>query len=453
LWAAMASVFVAADLFNIYVGLEVMTLAAVALVALAGQREALAASIRYLLAGILGALMYLLGVVLLYSNYGVMDIGMLAEGFAPDAATTAAIALITGGLLLKTAVVPLHFWLPAAHAGAPAPVSAVLSGLVVKVSFYVLLRLWLGPFGAAAPSGFQALGVLGIVAVLWGSVQAMRQQRLKMLVAYSTLAQVGYLLLLFPLVAATAASGGGAGHLTAATVWAGGLIHLSVHALAKSAMFLAAGDVIQIIGHDRLDRMRGTIRAAPVSVLAIAAAGASLIGVPGTGGYSGKTVLAAAALDAGEPVWLAAVLGAGVLTAGYVFVALRAAWGFGGRSEKPRRAILPHLMASVALLLALASIALGQASGFVLRLMTTEGPLAMTGLRAASEVPSVPAAVSWAPVGGAVILAIAILAMERRSHRVAGAAAWLGHIERGFGSWRTAGLLLVALVLVLAWLP
>ena len=120
---------------------------------------------------------------------------------ASNLVSWSALALMTVGLLLKTALFPLHFWLPPAHANAPAPVSAVLSALVVKASFYLIVRLWFDVFPAVlAPAAGHLMGILGMVAILWGSIQSLHQERLKLLVAYSTVAQLGYLFLMFPLL-------------------------------------------------------------------------------------------------------------------------------------------------------------------------------------------------------------------------------------------------------------
>ena len=212
LWGALNALFLSADIFNLYVTLELMGLAAVALVALAGGADALAGAMRYLLVSLLGSLCYLLGVALLYHSFGSVDIVILGQRMEPSPAVWVAVGLMTAGLLLKTALFPLHFWLPPAHASAPAPVSALLSALVVKASFYILLRLWLEVFPVASASMDQSLGqllgLLGVTAVLWGGVQALRQTRLKLLVAYSTVAQIGYLFLAFPLASIRTSSAG-----------------------------------------------------------------------------------------------------------------------------------------------------------------------------------------------------------------------------------------------------
>ena len=217
LWAALNALFLSADIFNLYVTLELMGLAAVALVALAGGADALTAAMRYLLVSLLGSLFYLLGVALLYHSFGSVDIAILAQRMEPSPAVWAAVGLMSAGLLLKTALFPLHFWLPPAHASAPAPVSALLSALVVKASFYILLRLWLEIFPLSGATLGQLSGSARSDAVLWGGIQALRQTRLKLLIAYSTVAQLGYLFLAFPL--ATSIAWKGALYLLCPTPW------------------------------------------------------------------------------------------------------------------------------------------------------------------------------------------------------------------------------------------
>lgn len=206
LLAAMNALFMSADLFNIYVTLELLGLAAVGLVAVAGGIAPVAAAMRYLLVTLLGSGAYLLGVALLYGSYGSVSLAVLAPLVIAEAPTAVffAAGLILLGLLLKTALFPFHFWLPPAHGGAPAPVSALLSALVIKASFYLILRLWLDLFSPLVTTlAAQLLGLLGAAAILWGSYMALRQTRLKMLIAYSTVAQIGYLFLLFPLITHT----------------------------------------------------------------------------------------------------------------------------------------------------------------------------------------------------------------------------------------------------------
>ncbi|MFO7576362.1 MAG: proton-conducting transporter membrane subunit, partial [Pelovirga sp.] len=189
LWGGCNALFISADLFNLYVTLELVTLASVALIALEGGSAALHAALRYLFIGIIGSLAYLLGVAFLYGAYATLDLTLLGAALAGSRLDHVAMALIVTGLILKSALFPLHFWLPQAHAMAPAPVSALLSALVVKAAYIILLRLWFEVFPALDLVRVgHLLGALGSVAIVWGSLMALRQERLKLLIAYSTVA-------------------------------------------------------------------------------------------------------------------------------------------------------------------------------------------------------------------------------------------------------------------------
>jgi formate hydrogenlyase subunit 3/multisubunit Na+/H+ antiporter MnhD subunit len=317
-WAALNSAFLASDLFNIYVALELLTFAAVPLVCLDGRAETLAAALRYLLFALVGSILYLLGTALIYGAYGTLDIGLLAGHVRSEPATWIAIALMTSGLLAKTALFPLHLWLPPAHAGAPAAASAILSALVVKGSFFIIVRLWFDAMpGLVTAAAAQILATLGAAAVLFGSVLALRQARLKMLVAYSTVAQIGYLFLMFPLLI-----GSGAADAWNNVAWTGGWMQLVSHAFAKAAMFMAAGLIAEAIGHDRITGLAGIGTALPITVIAFAISGLSLMGIPPGGGFQAKSLLLTAATAEGQWWWSIIILAGGLLTAGYVFSVL-----------------------------------------------------------------------------------------------------------------------------------
>lgn len=310
-WGGLNALFLSADLFNLYVTLELLGLSAIGLAARRGKGEALAAAIRYGLVALAGSLLYLLGVALVYSAYGVLDWRVLPSvlegGFIPRAA----LALMTVGLLLKAAIFPCHFWLPPAHGHASGPVSALLSALVIKGAFYIIARLWLWTFPQVTHAeAYQILAGLGAVAILWGSVMALRQQRLKLLVAYSTVAQVGYFFLMFDLVLYPEA---------ATQAWKGGVFMVISHGVAKAAMFMAAGIVLHAVGHDRLKDLTGIGISLKKTMLAFGLAGVSLMGLPPSGGFVGKWLLLGGAVAAGEWWLVAVLLVGGLLAAGYVF--------------------------------------------------------------------------------------------------------------------------------------
>jgi multicomponent Na+:H+ antiporter subunit D len=349
MWASLNAVFIGGDLFNLYVALELLTLSAVAMVAYGN----VAAAVRYMLFALAGSLAYLLGVVLLYSAHGTLDIRLLGAVTTTEPAALVAAGLMTAGLLAKTALFPFHAWLPPAHGDAPAPASALLSALVVKAAFFIVVRIWFEVVpGAAGELLPQALGLLGAAAVLYGSLLAIRQERLKLIVAYSTVAQLGYLFFIFPLAASTEAP-------WAVGAWSGGMFHAIAHAFAKAAMFLAAGIMIEAVGHDRLKGLVGLGRALPMTVFAFGIAAISIMGLPPSGGFMGKYLMLTSAL-AGGYIFLAVVMiVGGLLAAIYLFRPL--ALTLAGK-EVPEVAPIPWRRQAVPLFLALVAVAIGIAS-------------------------------------------------------------------------------------------
>jgi multicomponent Na+:H+ antiporter subunit D len=344
--AGLSLLFLSGDLFNLYVGLELLTFAAVPLVCLDGRPETIAAALRYLLFALFGSVFYLLGVALLYGAYGALDIAILSERIRPEPAVWLAAGLMTAGLLAKTALFPLHLWLPPAHANAPAAASAVLSSLVVKGSFFVVVRLWfdvLAPLPLVVPGA--VLAGLGSAAILFGSVLALRQARLKLLIAYSTVAQIGYLFLMFPL-----ASGP-----WAADAFSGGIMQAMSHAFAKAAMFLSAGLVAESLGHDRIAGLGGAARAMPVTFLALGLGGLSLMGLPPSGGFAAKWLLLKASIASGQWAWAIVMAAGGLLAGGYLYRVLAPALS----GESPQLKKAPELSREcMALSLALLAILL-----------------------------------------------------------------------------------------------
>jgi multicomponent Na+:H+ antiporter subunit D len=325
--AALSLIFLGEDLFNLYVGLELLTFAAVPLVCLDGRPETVAAALRYLLFALFGSVLYLLRVALLYGAYGTLNIALLAPLVRPEPAAWLAAGLMTAGLLAKTALFPLHLWLPPAHANAPGAASAVLSGLVVKGSFFLVVRLWFDVL--AAPPGVipgTILAALGSAAILFGSVLALRQARLKLLIAYSTVAQIGYLFLMFPLSHGP----------WAADAFSGGIMQALSHTFAKAAMFLSAGLIAESLGHDRIAELGDAARAMPVTFLALGLGGLSLMGLPPSGGFAARWLLMKASIEAGQWVWAIVMAGGGLLAGGYLYRVLAPA--LSGESPQLKRA-------------------------------------------------------------------------------------------------------------------
>ncbi|MDO5662929.1 MAG: proton-conducting transporter membrane subunit [Brachybacterium sp.] len=339
-WSGLNAVFVAGDLFNTYVGLEVVGLTGVGLVALGG-RDAWAAALRYLFVAMLGSLLFLVAIGLTVSVTGTLDIQQSAEMFAADPGTHATLLVVLVlsaiGLALKLALVPMHRWLIPAHSGAPATVSPLLSALVIKASLFVLLRVWIwmagpalspvlaGDVSATAPVGRSlavlawTFAILGTTAIIAGSVMAIRQTRLKPLIAYSTVAQVGYWFLLLPiLMDPDSASLTGLGVAEAAPdavigAAVGGTVALALgHGLAKAGLFLAAGYLKELYGTDELEALRGAGPIHPMLVLGMGCSAVGLAGIPISLGFTGKWDLATAAVGSAN-YWILPVVAIGTL--------------------------------------------------------------------------------------------------------------------------------------------
>ncbi|WP_394240587.1 complex I subunit 5 family protein [Halopseudomonas laoshanensis] len=310
LHASLAALWLSRDLFNWYVTLELLGLVAVAMVILSG-RKAHVPALRYLLLSLAASLCYLLGVALLYGEYAVLDLTLLAEVTSNTATTQMALTLITLGLMLKAAFWPLHLWLPAAHAAAPTAVSALLSALVVKGPLFILWLLWsrIAPVEFAQQAGL-LFALAGIIALVAGGWSALRTPWLKVLVAYSTVAQLGYALLALGLLLHWQQSD------LSIALW----LFVLAHGLAKVSMFLAAGEMQATLGSKRVSSLKGASQTMPLAMFAFAVAGGSLVGLPPSGGFVAKWVLLQPLFS--EPAnwpWAFGVLLGTLASAAYVF--------------------------------------------------------------------------------------------------------------------------------------
>lgn len=313
---ALNGIFISSDIFNTYIMLELLGLSAVSLIAIQGTQQALQASFQYLLVGLFGSLMYLLGVAIIYRTYGVLDNELVANLVQSNSSMQLALALITLGMMMKCALFPLHFWLPSAHSNASAPVSAMLSALVVKAAFFILFTFWfeiLTPVVTTA--AVTILGIFGVMAVLYGSYRAFTSPRLKQLIAYSTVAQIGYLFIAFPLMFAQP-------DLARTAI----IYFIVAHGCAKAAMFLAAGVIQKTMGHDQLSQLQGIASQLPISIFVFAVTSASLIGLPPSGGFIAKWLLLNNAVEAGQWWWILTLFIGGLLASAYLFRVLNLAF-------------------------------------------------------------------------------------------------------------------------------
>jgi multicomponent Na+:H+ antiporter subunit D len=319
--AGLVGIAVAGDAFNIFVFMEISSLATYVLIAGGPRRQALAAVFKYLLLGTVGATFYLIGVGLIYMMTGTLNLAdMQARIGDVEQVRPLLVAggFITVGLALKAAVFPLHLWLPNAYTHAPHAVTVFIAACSTKVALYVLLRFDFTVFQGNLVDHarqFQAsllpLAILGMVAA---SAIAVFQRDLKLMLAYSSVAQIGYMLF-----------GAGLGTQAGLT---GGILHMFNHALAKGALFLGVA-VLAVRGAAvTLDSLGGAARRAPVAVAAVLVAALSLIGVPGTAGFVSKWHIVVASLELGPAgVWLVIpVVGSSLLTVAYLWRAIEAAY-------------------------------------------------------------------------------------------------------------------------------
>lgn len=292
LGTGIVGIGLATDLFNLYVFFELMALASYALVAFHRDREeAVEAGMKYIVMSSAGSLLALVGIGLIYLGTGTLDLGTLATTALPVGLALPAAGLLIGGFGVKAAIVPLHTWLPDAHAAAPSGISAMLSGIVIQSGLVAMLRS-LTLFGLGAAAGFSyglLLAFLAVLTMTVGNLIAMRQRDLKRLLAYSSIAQMGYILLGF---------GIGLEYGIALAV-AGGVFHLLNHALMKGGAFLAAGVLQRRFGTRDLTALRGAGRALPMVGLCFALFVLGLAGVPPTAGFLSKLFLATGAAQAG----------------------------------------------------------------------------------------------------------------------------------------------------------
>lgn len=281
---------VTGDAFNLFVFLEISSLSSYALISLGPERRALTAAYRYLVMGTIGATFILIGIGLLYMMTGTLNMTDLARRLPAVASTRTVIVafgFLTVGISLKIALFPLHSWLPNAYTYAPSTVSALLAATATKVGVYMLLRFFfsiLGPsFSFEVMAADRLLIAIALLATVFGSMVAIFQNNIKSMLAYSSIAQIGYMVLGISLVSVTG--------LTA------GIVHLFNHALMKAGLFMAVGCLAFRLRTVTLQEMAGIGQYMPWTMAAFVVGGLSLIGVPLTAGFISKWYLVLGALE------------------------------------------------------------------------------------------------------------------------------------------------------------
>jgi multicomponent Na+:H+ antiporter subunit D len=348
----MIGFVVTGDLFNLFVFMELVAVSSYALVAVGGGRTAALAAFKYLVAGAVSSTLILFCIGVLYVLTGSLNMADVASRLAAVDARPAvllALAGMTVGFLVKAGLFPVHVWLPDAHAIAPSPINAVSSALVVKLGIIGLLRVFplfdsAGAISLAAL--YEVLAWLGAISVVAGAFFALFQEDIKLMLAYSTISNIGYIVLGLGLAGELAMTGAG--------------IHVLNHAVIKAALFLAAGAMIHQSGYRTLRDLYGIGRAMPWTTFALLIGALALVGLPPTAGFLGKWYIALGALEAGRPGFAVVVLAGALLVFIYVGRMLNAFY-FRTPSHREMLAVreAPLSMLTMVLLLAALCVLLG----------------------------------------------------------------------------------------------
>ena len=351
--AGMNGVILSGDMFNLYVFLEIASISSYALVGFGVENEELEASFKYLVLGSVASSFILFGIALLYGRTGTLNMADMARQIQASGGMGKLEMLVAGmflmGFGLKAAMVPFHAWLPDAHPSAPAPISAMLSGLLIKVlGIYAIVRIFFNVFGMSAeatPVFFNIFIALGLISMIVGALLAIGQWDFKRLLAYSSISQMGYVMLGF-----------GIGNPLAI---AGALFHLLNHAVFKSLLFLCSGSFEHRTKTRQLRELGGLSGKMPLTSFSTVFGSLSISGIPPFGGFWSKLFIIMGAIAAGKYMIAAVTVLVSFMTViYYVKVQKHALFGeLPAKLQKIKEA--PVLMCSVLVVLALCCLGLG----------------------------------------------------------------------------------------------
>ncbi len=362
--SGLMGIVATADMFNLYVFLEITSLASYALISLGGGR-AVVSAFRYVILGTVGAAFYLLSVSYLYGVTGTLnmaDLSGILPGLYQSDAVLVGFAFFVIGISIKMALFPMHAWLPGAYSDAPSAVSALIAATTTKVAAYVLVRVMFFVFEPRFAIELipvtTLLSWMGAVAMILGSVMAIAQTDFKRMLAYSSVAQIGYIVL-----------GIGLANQAGLT---GGLLHLVNHAFMKGCLFLVAGAIIYRTGLRRISDFRTLSVKMPWTAAIFIIAAFSMIGIPPTCGFFSKLYLIAGAIEAQQWVFVGFILFSSVLALAYFGNVIRymyfpseVAVGESAPEEEPTRDEAPLTMLLPMICLAVGIVLLGFFNGEV----------------------------------------------------------------------------------------
>lgn len=314
------------DIFNFYVFLEISSLTAYALIAMGDRGDGLVASFNYLIMGTVAASFILLGIGYLYAVTGTLNMADM-QNILPDIygnkVVLAALAFFMAGFSIKIGLFPLHAWLPDAYTHAPSTASALIAGLMTKVGAYAMIRFMFSVFTPAFVIDItrmtEILTWAAALAIIMGSVLAIAQSDIKRMLAYSSISQIGYILLGVGLVNVIGMQGG--------------LLHILNHAFMKCALFLVAGAIFYRTGIRNIHQFQGLGKKMPVTTIVFLIAALSMIGVPGTVGFTSKWYLALGSIEAGQWIFVLVILVSSLLNIVYFWRIFDNIW-FGNPHEK-----------------------------------------------------------------------------------------------------------------------
>ncbi len=304
LLGGLAGMTLTGDLFNLYVFLEIAAIAGYALLAI-GNKRAPFSAFRYLTLGTAGAAFYLLGVSFIFISTGTLnmaDISTVLPGVQDKAPVIVGLVLIVLGIFVKMGIFPLHQWLPDAYTHASSTATALIAPIGTKVAAYVLIRaLTIYEF----PALIEILSWVAAASIIAGSILAISQKNIKRMLAYSSVANIGYITLGITLANPLA--------------FIGALLHILNHAMMKAVLFLSAGGILNKMGTLDMNRMRGFPTIMPFTALAFVIAVFSMVGIPPTGGFFSKLYLILGAIEAQAWFFVFAIILSTLLAIVYLF--------------------------------------------------------------------------------------------------------------------------------------